>query len=72
MKFLNKIKISQKLIVSYVSIAALIFVVGVIGALNMKNINENSNSMFDNNLRSIEILDNIKGGLLENRDKHYY
>jgi len=67
MKFLNKIKISQKLIVSYVSIAALIFVVGVIGALNMKNINENANSMFDNNLRSIEILDNIKGGLLENR-----
>lgn len=67
MKFINKIKISQKLIISYVSIAALIFVVGVIGALNMKQINTNANSMFDNNLRSIEILDNIKGGLLENR-----
>ena len=49
------------------SIAALIFVVGVIGALNMKKINTNANYMFDNNLRSIEILDNIKGGLLENR-----
>ena len=67
MRFINKIKISQKLIISYVSIAALIFVVGVIGALNMKQINANANSMFDNNLRSIEILDNIKGGLLENR-----
>lgn len=67
MKFINKIKISQKLIISYVSIAALIFVVGIIGALNMKTINDNANSMYDNNLRSIEILDNIKGGLLENR-----
>jgi methyl-accepting chemotaxis protein len=67
MKYANRIKISQKLIVSYVTIAALIFVVGVIGALNMKKINTNANYMFDNNLRSIEILDNIKGGLLENR-----
>jgi methyl-accepting chemotaxis protein len=67
MNIINKIKISQKLIISYVSIAALIFVVGIIGALNMKQINANANSMFDNNLRSIEILDNIKGGLLENR-----
>lgn len=67
MKYINKIKISQKLIFSYVGIAALIFVVGVIGALNMRTINENANSMYDNNLRSIEILDNIKGGLLENR-----
>lgn len=64
---MNKIKISQKLILSYVSIAILIFVVGIIGALNMKKININANFMFDNNLCSIEILDKIKGGLLENR-----
>lgn len=67
MKYTDKIKISQKLIISYVSISALIFVVGIIGALNMRTINENANSMYDNNFRSIEILDNIKGGLLENR-----
>jgi len=67
MRIMNKIKISQKLIISYVGIAAIIFVVGIIGALNMKRINENANYMFDNNLRSIEILDNIKGGMFENR-----
>ncbi len=67
MKYLKRIKISHRLILSYVGIAALIFIVGVIGALNMDKINTNANSMFDNNLRSIEILDNIKGGLLENR-----
>lgn len=60
-------KISQKLIFSYAILAIFIFAVGTIGALNMKKINSNSNSMFDNNLHAIEILDNIKGGLLENR-----
>ncbi len=67
MKYLKRTKISHKLILSYIGIAALIFIVGVIGALNMDKINTNANSMFDNNLRSIEVLDNIKGGLLENR-----
>lgn len=67
MRNTNKMKISQKLIFSYVILAVFIFVVGIIGALNMKKISSNSNSMFDNNLRAIEILDNIKGGLLENR-----
>lgn len=67
LNWIKKIKISQKLIISYLSIAVLVFVVGFIGILQMKKINANSNIMFTDNMRSIEILNDIRSGLLQNR-----
>lgn len=69
MNWLKKIKISQKLIISYVAIAVLVFIVGFMGITNMKKINANANTMYLDDMRSIELLYNIKGGLLENRSQ---
>jgi methyl-accepting chemotaxis protein len=66
---LNKIKISQKLIISYVAIAILVFVVGFIGTTQMQKINANANIIYKDDMRSIELLNNLKGGLLENRSQ---
>lgn len=67
MKLAKKIKISQKLIASYVIVSVLVFTVGFIGMSQMKKINENANEMYSDDMKSIEILNNIKGGLSENR-----
>lgn len=69
MNMLKKIKISQKLIISYVAIAILVFVVGFIGITQMQKINANANIIYSDDMRSIELLNNLKGGLLENRSQ---
>lgn len=67
MDWIKKVKISQKLIISYLFIAAIVFVVGFIGITQMKKINVNANQMYSDDMRSIELLNDLKGGLAENR-----
>lgn len=67
MKWYNNIKISQKLIISFLIISLLIGVVGVIGNLSLNKINSNSVFLYENNLTSLHKLHSIKGSLLETR-----
>ncbi len=69
MNWAKKMKISQKLIISYLIIAVLIFVVGFIGISQMKKINVNANLMYSDDMRTVELLNNLKGGLEENRSQ---
>lgn len=60
---LKKIKISQKLIaVNVISILFLILV-GIIGIVNMKTMNNNTNSLYNNNLLSLEYLYTIQNNI---------
>lgn len=68
----KKMKISQKLILSYIVIALIVFVVGFIGIGQMKKINTNADTMYSDNLRSIEFLNSVKVGFLENRNQTLY
>lgn len=54
------IKIYQKIILSFIIVTCFIFVVGVTGAMNMKKINEASESMYKDNLFSINQLQSIE------------
>ena len=60
---LKKLKISQKLIaVNIISILFLISV-GIIGIINMKVMNNNTNSLYNNNLLSLEYLYSIQNNI---------
>ncbi|SMC24681.1 methyl-accepting chemotaxis protein [Clostridium acidisoli DSM 12555] len=60
MKWMNNLKISQKLILSFLLTALFIGIVGAIGINNMNKINSNAIKMHDYNLKSIENLNSIK------------
>lgn len=60
---LKKIKISQKLIaVNVISILFLILV-GIVGIANMKTMNNNTNSLYNNNLLSLENLYTVQNNI---------
>jgi methyl-accepting chemotaxis protein len=67
MKRTINMKISQKLIVSYVVVALLIFAVGLIGMVNMKKINDDAQIIYSNNMISIKYIGNIRKDVLENK-----
>lgn len=67
MNWTKKMKISQKLIASYVIVAVLLFVVGNIGMRDMKKISDNANKMYKNDLRKMEYIGNIRKGVLDNK-----
>lgn len=72
MNWTKKMKISQKLILSYVAISVVVFLVGFIGIGQMKKINTNADSMYSDNLSSIEFLNSAKEGFLDNRTQTLY
>lgn len=67
MKLTKNMKISQKLILSYVLVALLIFTVGFISIINMKKINDDAKVMYSNNVLSMKYLGSIRKGVLENK-----
>lgn len=60
MKFIKNLKLSQKLIPAFVFISLFIATVGFSGIANMKTMYQNTNSMHDYNLKSINQLWNLK------------
>lgn len=67
MDFLKDIKIRTKLILSFIIVAILIGVVGVIGIISLKTIGINSESMYGDNLQSIYMLTDMKQNLTETK-----
>lgn len=65
MNFLKNTKVKVKLILSFIIVAILIIVVGVIGIISLKTISLNSDDMYNNKLKRIYILTNMKQNFTE-------
>lgn len=67
MNFLRNVKIKVKLIVSFVIVAMLIGVVGIIGTLSLRTINSNSKSMYNDELLGTYMLTDMNKNLIESK-----
>lgn len=67
MNLLKSMKVRTKLILSFIIVAILIGVVGAIGMISLKTVNANSESMYNNNLQSVSMLNKIEQSLLKIR-----
>ena len=64
MFFLKDIKVKTKLLSSFLIMAILIAVVGIIGKASLKTVDTNSKAMYNDDLQSIQILTDIKQSLI--------
>ncbi|MBD7911248.1 MULTISPECIES: methyl-accepting chemotaxis protein [Clostridium] len=67
MNYFKNLKISQKLISAFITVAILVGVVGGVGLSNMNKINTNAIKMHDENLNSIQYLYNLRLNFAEIR-----
>lgn len=67
MNFLENIRVRVKLLVSYLIIAALILIVGIIGTISLKKISTNSTTMYDKNMQIVYKLSDMNKDLSEVR-----
>lgn len=67
MNFLRNLKIKVKLIVSFIIVAVLIGVVGIIGTLSLKTMNMNSKSMYNNELLGTYMLTDMNKNLIASK-----
>ena len=67
MKSFNNLKIIQKLVSGFVTVALFIGIVGVIGISSMNSINNNLKNVYSNDLIGVNDIVNIKANLLELR-----
>ncbi|MBL4934438.1 methyl-accepting chemotaxis protein [Clostridium sp. YIM B02515] len=65
MKWFGNLKIAQKLILSFLVVAVLVAVNGIISIVNMSRINSNAISMYNDNLMPLNEVKTIKTNLLE-------
>jgi methyl-accepting chemotaxis protein len=65
MSFFKNMKVRTKLIMSFVIVAILIGVVGALGIVSLKTVDENSEDMYTNNLQSVYMLTDMKQNLTE-------
>jgi methyl-accepting chemotaxis protein len=65
MKWFNNLKISQKLITSFLIISVFVCITGGIGITNMRKLNENSSEMYNSYLLGVSDMRGIKEQVLE-------
>lgn len=65
MNFLKNIKVRTKLIASYIIIAVVIAIVGVVGIRSLKTAAANSESMYSDNLQNVYLMTDIKQTFLK-------
>lgn len=65
MKWTRDISLRNKLITGFLTINILLFIIGVVGTLAMRRIDNTSNLMYDEYLQSIDDLHQIRENLLE-------
>lgn len=65
MRIFNNLKIAQKLILSFLLISFLMGVVGFIGISQIRKINENSTSMYEDNLMHLRKVGELKENFLQ-------
>jgi len=63
--FLKNIKLRTKLMISFIIIALLIAVVGIIGMVSLKTVNTNSEDMYSRRLQSVYMLTDMEQNLTE-------
>ena len=67
MKYIKNLKLSQKLISSFIMIAVLMTIVGVAGILNIKKINSNVITMYETDLTGVSDIKTVQENLLKIR-----
>ena len=67
MLILKDIKVKTKLISSFIIMAILIAIVGMIGRISLKTSDANSKAMYNDDLQSIQLLTDIKQSLLSSK-----
>lgn len=67
MKWINDLKMIQKLLSAFVLVALFIGIVGFIGMFNMNNIDKNLKNIYNNDLKGVNSCVNIKSNLLQIR-----
>jgi len=67
MKWFNNLKISKKLIFSFIIVSVFIGIVGIIGSTNMDKINYNSEMVYEDDLKTLIDLEELKGDTLNTR-----
>lgn len=65
MNFIKNIKVRTKLIASYIIIAVVIAIVGVVGIRSLKTAAANSESMYSDNLQNVYLMTDIKQTFLK-------
>jgi len=64
MKWFNNLKMIQKLLSAFITVALFIGIVGIIGIYSMKNMSKDINNIYNIDLIGIDSLENIKANLL--------
>jgi methyl-accepting chemotaxis protein len=64
MLFLKDIKVKTKLLLSFLIMAILIAIIGIIGKTSLKTLDTNSKGMYNDDLKSIQMLTDIKQSLV--------
>lgn len=65
MNLLKNLKVKMKLIVSFLIVACLIGIVGTVGTRSLKKVGENAEKIYNQNLRVVYILTDMKENLAE-------
>ena len=65
MGFFKNIKVRTKLMISFITIALLIAIAGIIGMMSLKTVNVNSEEMYSRRLQSVYMITDMKQNLTE-------
>ena len=60
MKFFNNLKMAPKIVALFITVAMFIIIVGFIGINSMRGINDNAIAMYNKNLKSVELIEDLK------------
>ncbi len=60
MKFFNNLKMAPKIVALFITVAMFIIIVGFIGINSMRGINDNALAMYNKNLKSVEMIEDLK------------
>lgn len=60
MKFFNNLKMAPKIVALFITVAMFIIIVGFIGINSMRGINDNALAMYNKNLKSVEMIEDLR------------
>jgi len=69
MSLIRNLSIRAKLLIGFMSVAALLGIIGVVGGYGMIHIEKNAESIYDTDLQNIDLLHSIKENLLQSREQ---
>jgi methyl-accepting chemotaxis protein len=60
MKFFSNLKMAPKIVALFITVAMFIIIVGFIGINSMRGINDNALAMYNKNLKSVEMIEDLR------------